>query len=504
MKKHTIHLILLILSLNISYSQTPPQRDGSGVATFSDDGIWHKNMELICPVNFPTRMKTEINNTINIGSKYCLVVPLGRDWYSGYDVDNWHIRIDDLTNPRVPVTNIAKIYLNIKENVGTETSPIYQYLIRFFKQVELWDNGKTGSENRVYAVCAVDDRIKSNYGHGPKIKAIILNLTEALDWLDAEGEDEIEIRNLEDRRETRIKGDPTKTNRDVYVGYILENEDYFKSNLSTGKLLNVHTLSIDRISSVLTFSHLGTSQYYDGSGTFTDAFVDVYKLDGEVDGFNDSPPFYGIEDHPNYSYPNDNDPVLPIELSAFEQDGTPIRFTRKNESITWPEEGAPHETHVHKKKAVDMNGNPIMDMMNPSNNYVPNTISMNIASTWGPGLTTVDIDYSDPFDCQVDYVKQIPFNKDFEKFNKELKQIYDRQLINIEFEDYKNKVINELIYIEYLKEISKIDYKKNKNIQNIGETYEYSYQVEQEYENYSKKHYEGYIKFRDRYFDITK
>ncbi len=272
----------------------------------------------------------------------------------------------------------------------------------------LWESP---SSNKVYAVCNIEIEVTNL-----KIKAIIIDLSEALDWLNTTSETEINIININNRSTTEIKGSsPAITNSDVYIGYIKANEKYFKRKLYlpadndyNRDYQPVHTLSLDRISSVLTFSHLIVSFYEENSVEYSDGFVDTYILDGNIAGYNDSPPFYGIEDNPNYS-----DAINPVIPSSLRQDGKPIRYTEFNSITSWPDEGAPHETHAHKKKAVDMNGNPIMNMMEPANNYVENTVSLNVASFYS-GHVVIDIDYSDPFDCQVDYVQAVPSDGDKE------------------------------------------------------------------------------------------
>ncbi len=73
--KNTIYLLsLIICNINISFSQPPPARNGSGVTTFSDDGIWHKNMELIQVVNYNGSMEGEFYEHIDIEGNYYNVV----------------------------------------------------------------------------------------------------------------------------------------------------------------------------------------------------------------------------------------------------------------------------------------------------------------------------------------------------------------------------------------------------------------------------------------------
>lgn len=50
MYKYIIPLLLLTSTMLIA--QPEPARDIYGVATFSDTAIWHKNIELICPINW--------------------------------------------------------------------------------------------------------------------------------------------------------------------------------------------------------------------------------------------------------------------------------------------------------------------------------------------------------------------------------------------------------------------------------------------------------------------
>ena len=67
-------ILLIILFSSILVAQPPPERDGNGVATFSSDGIWRLNMELICTINFPAmprahEMLESISVETNTGTK---------------------------------------------------------------------------------------------------------------------------------------------------------------------------------------------------------------------------------------------------------------------------------------------------------------------------------------------------------------------------------------------------------------------------------------------------
>ena len=304
--KNTIYLVsLIICNISILFSQNPPQRDGNGVATFSDDGIWHKNMELIQVVNYNGSMDGEFYEHIDIEGNYYNVVST-----EGY------IRVDNLTDPRNPELEVCKIY----------------YQGHSFREIVLW---KSPTTNKVYAICNVESTIK-----GEKAKAIIINLTEALDWLNSftPPKTEIDITNLDDRSKTEILGSlGTETNSNVYIGYIKANEKYFKRKLYLPAVSDynrdyqpVHTLSLDRISSVLTFSHLIVSFYEENSVEYSDGFVDTYILDGNITGYNDSPPFYGIEDNPKYNHASD--PIVP---TALVQDNKPIRYTEFNSLLNF-------------------------------------------------------------------------------------------------------------------------------------------------------------------------
>ena len=124
MNQHTIYLLLLIMSIKISFSQSPPSRDANGVATFSDEGIWHKNMELINSVNFDHKIGGEFYEHIKIGNDYYNVISI---------FEQNMIRIDRLTNPRSPELEVCKIH------VGKRV-----------EEIVLWESPTT---HKVYAIC---------------------------------------------------------------------------------------------------------------------------------------------------------------------------------------------------------------------------------------------------------------------------------------------------------------------------------------------------------------
>lgn len=47
MPKYIITLLVILLTTTALISQPESARDGNDDATFTDDGTWHKNMELI-------------------------------------------------------------------------------------------------------------------------------------------------------------------------------------------------------------------------------------------------------------------------------------------------------------------------------------------------------------------------------------------------------------------------------------------------------------------------
>lgn len=65
MKKYLLTFLFLLTS-SLLIAQIEPTRV-DGVATFTDDGIWHKNMELICPINWEDGHNDEMIEFIKIG-----------------------------------------------------------------------------------------------------------------------------------------------------------------------------------------------------------------------------------------------------------------------------------------------------------------------------------------------------------------------------------------------------------------------------------------------------
>ena len=59
MRYFALAVVLLILTQFNLHSQPHPDRS-SGDAVFTDDGIRHKNMELICPINWDDNHNNEM------------------------------------------------------------------------------------------------------------------------------------------------------------------------------------------------------------------------------------------------------------------------------------------------------------------------------------------------------------------------------------------------------------------------------------------------------------
>ncbi len=399
--KYIITLIFLLTTTVIN-AQPEPDRNLTTreVTEFTDDEIWHKNMELICPVNFDQTNQanemvefTRINT--NAGDKYIYAGS-----FNEVATTTTYIRIDDLTNPRSPLPLTRKLTIE-NDNGNVELGPMV-----------IWTSD---SNNIVYGICTIrnNNEIK---GLSITAKAIIVNLTELMNW----GEEDIIIKNLNTRLVEK-PGSPSINNTNIYIGYIESIRDFFKqANCDSNKTEDyrkIHTLTLDKKSSAMTFNHLCNSAYFEDSKNKTDAFVDLFMLEG-VTGYND----FGIETHTNYNSTN------LISLARLTKDGKPIRVTRDAETTptNWPTTSAVHETHAHRIKKFDTNGNPIMETET-------NKISLNVACTSSSipgsecnkdslelydmegGYGIVDVDYSDPDNCVVTFQQWI--NGDPDRIN---------------------------------------------------------------------------------------
>lgn len=150
MKKVIFLVVLMVFSLQL-YSQPAPSRDSEGEATFTDDGIWHKNMELICPINIPDPHHSEMIEFIQIDDKYCFV----GSFQNENNNFNRYIRVDDLTNPRSPLPNILRIYITAPDE--DDETPDDDYDDNNFVelgQCQVWDSG-----TNVYAISGVSHSI---------------------------------------------------------------------------------------------------------------------------------------------------------------------------------------------------------------------------------------------------------------------------------------------------------------------------------------------------------
>ncbi len=389
-------------------AQPKPDRDiDDEVTEFSDDEIWHKNMELICPINFDgvnqaNEMVEFTRISTTSGEKFIYVGSFN-------DGPDTYIRVDDLTNPRFPTRVARKLYIENDEG-NVELGPLITW---------------TSDSNNVYAVCTIRNNNKvGELTADPLAKAIIINLTELMEW----GEEEAKIIKLDERKVETLDPIPT-FNSNIYIGYIESIRDYFLQarcdTNHTESYKKIHTLTVDKKSSALTFSHLCNSAYTESSIDKTDAFVDLFMLEG-VSGYSD----YGIETHTNYNTTN------LISLSRLTKDGKPIRVTRDNEQNensgepnymdfpdNWPTSSAVHETHAHGIKIFDIYGNPTMETLD-------NNISLNVACTSSSkpgsecnkdslelydmegGYGIIDVDYSDPDDCIVTFKQWIDGDPD--------------------------------------------------------------------------------------------
>jgi hypothetical protein len=104
MRYFALAVVLLILTQFNLHSQPHPDRS-SGDVVFTDDGIRHKNMELICPINFPGyNQNNEMVEFTRIDGDFYYVGSFNPPGETSY------IRLDKLTDPRLPDIEFRKVY----------------------------------------------------------------------------------------------------------------------------------------------------------------------------------------------------------------------------------------------------------------------------------------------------------------------------------------------------------------------------------------------------------
>lgn len=64
---NVVRLILVFVIMNITLTAQPEPERVDGVANFTDEAIRHKNMELICPINWEDGHNDEMIEFIKIG-----------------------------------------------------------------------------------------------------------------------------------------------------------------------------------------------------------------------------------------------------------------------------------------------------------------------------------------------------------------------------------------------------------------------------------------------------
>jgi len=419
MKKFSMMILIIsisflfFLNFTILSAQKYPTQDANGNDVFDSDGIWHKNIELICPINFDRPYEGGSLTLADINGKLCYIAALNGLYPVPTDP---LIRIDDLTDPRNPIRNALTIKLTKTDNNNLTTGIIVDY-IATWKSKKFINNTKS-----TYAICVIGNAREleptvsnHNVRNGIKIngvyaKAIIINLSKAMSFIKNKSSSTIIIPDINDRTSTHLDGDISDKNSDIYIGYIDANENFFNrggidpNNPPNKNYTKVHSINIEQQSSILTFSHLVTQKYIDilnpnGTPTNvekTDGFVDVFLLDGK--NYNNKN-FFGIEDNNNYQGNN------LLTLSRFEMqnttnsNSTPIRYTADDEvppaiPSGWPQTGGSHETRANL--TYDMIDGKI------TSNITPDEIQLQIAS-FGIGNIFIGVNYSDPLNCIVNF-----------------------------------------------------------------------------------------------------
>lgn len=378
------------------------------------DKVWHKNMELVLPVNFSAPFDGEQFSTGYIKyldaldepqrGQFVLVAVSQYDFHGEvgenqiinhndtnqkYYVGPSRIQVFDVTNPRTACIAL-EIMLKTAPTVNTtdDTTFTQRGTYYTFKNTSIWvdNDGHTFLAANVQekdGVEIVADNPSIPCDQSIHSRVLIIDLTAALSKVRASGaaSNVIIIGDATDRNSAYVRGASGTTFSDVYIGYIKRDDDHFTTNWHGVKDLQNnyiktpltrcqnHTMTCDPMSSVLSINPLNFSEFCDiNSSTgakenvVKHGYVDLYLMNSiSTDGnFSSTTAFV----KPTRITTSGNKPIcVDVEI------GTDTYYTQ------------PHEAHAHSMKVMVPQGTPPNTYEIPhATDFVENQIMLNVAS----------------------------------------------------------------------------------------------------------------------------
>ena len=383
------YFVMLLFSLTIfssARSQNWPTITGdqNNDPTFDKSSVWHKNMELIQPLNLSAPFEGEqfstgyikFKNSSNVDEKgqFVIVATRQHDFRgdptliepaltnvaalnAAYYIGPSRIQVFDVTNPRNP--SIA-LEIMLKKgpslNISDDTTFSVRETYHTFKNTSIWidDDGHTFLAANVNEFKRIHEGVLVKTSPTIYSRVLIIDLTAALTHVKASGatSNVIIISDATDRNSAYVRGTSSITFDDVYIGYIPRDDEHFTMawdkelvgevyyKKATQRTQN-HTMTCDPMSSVLSINPLYYSTTCDINPTTGDfsneeyhAYVDLYLM-------NSIPLHIDFSSNSNFVTPtrittNGNVPIC-VDVVL----GSDRYVTR------------PHEAHAHKMKVME-------------------------------------------------------------------------------------------------------------------------------------------------------
>ncbi|MCX6147073.1 MAG: hypothetical protein NTW25_07455 [Candidatus Kapabacteria bacterium] len=359
-------IFLIALLPFICFSQPYPKlsnpAEQNSSASFYPSGVWHKNMELKCTIDFPYQPANEfmdMRNTCTFNGSGAsstfkvLALAFGKDdsdhphsTSSTYENAS-HLQFYDVTNINSGIKKICDIRVIDHKDISDTNKTTFHSLEYAVMYQNPYNNhtycvtGRDGNNGEIFL-------IKDNSSSSPRVpdvkaKVIIFDLTEALTAAANSGETEFVINDVKQRNSISLRSSPSTTYSNIYIGYI----DY------KPKVFRIHTMNFDNPTGILAISPLSTYRPANDLGQYK-SYIDLLYF-GDIGEKASSTP---------------NELVTPTRLSESGIDGEPIQIKVPpiidpliSSTISQTEFPFPaHETHLHRAVASwDSDGKAIYD-----------------------------------------------------------------------------------------------------------------------------------------------
>jgi hypothetical protein len=375
------------------------------------DKVWHKNMELVLPVNFSAPFDGEQFSTgyikyVDASSQdalgqFVLVAVNQYDFhyyvdpsisvdYATYNSTNYvgpsRIQVFDVTNPRTACIAL-EIMLKTSPSVNLNDDTTYAESGNYYtlKNTSIW----TDSDGHTFLAANVqekdgvliDEVNQSDLTDDIYTRVLIIDLTAALSKVRASGatSNVIIIGNVKSRNSAYVRGASGTTFSDVYIGYIPRDDVHFttkwKASTSTPytKVVDTrcqnHTMTCDQRSSVLSINPLNYSEFCDINA------ISGAKENVEKHGYVDLYLMNSISGNAYFS--STTDFVEPTRITT--SGNIPICVDVVIGTDTYYTQ--PHEAHAHSMKVMVPQGTPPYTYMIPhATDFEADQIMLNVAS----------------------------------------------------------------------------------------------------------------------------